>query len=138
MEKCTHFQGLKYWYWPNIKTAELCKVFKFSMTAAKLGQVLNFEGLVMIKANYCFIYFVFTEWQLFFFQIDFRLILPSVLGPQVFSPIRSFAHENRSRSEYLKRKSGKFFTFLVIQLANAILQNVGGCGTFFSSFYIKF
>ena len=38
-----------------IKTAELFKVFKLSLTAAELEQNLYFKGLVMKDAKYCFI-----------------------------------------------------------------------------------
>ena len=46
-----YFQGMEYWYWPNMKTAEICKIFKLSLTAAKLGQILHFKGLLMKEAN---------------------------------------------------------------------------------------
>ena len=32
--------GTEFWYWANIKTAEICKSFKLSLTAPELEQIL--------------------------------------------------------------------------------------------------
>ena len=68
MKESKHFQGLGYWDWPNIKTAEICKTFILSLTAAKLGHVLHFKGFVMKEANCFFVYFFLIEWQLLLFK----------------------------------------------------------------------
>ena len=37
------------------KAAEICIVFKLSLTAAELEQILDFKGFVMKDVTYCFI-----------------------------------------------------------------------------------
>ena len=42
---------IEYWYWPNIKTTEICKIFKLSLTAAELEQILYFKSFLWKKQN---------------------------------------------------------------------------------------